>query len=77
MEIRRRIITIVDKITSEGLEEIKIPKGTMGTIWEINGSCVLVEIRGDSVPKGVEGVYDFELSEIKEFVGFKTFSKPN
>ena len=77
MEVGTRIITLVDKITTEGIEKIAIPKGTAGTICEIYPDYVLVEIWGESAPKDIEGVYDYETNEIKEFSGFKNFKKPN
>lgn len=77
MEVGTRIITLVDKKTTEGLEEIVIPKGTVGTICEIYPDYVLVEIWGESAPKRIEGVYDFEIDEIKEFSGFTNFKKFN
>ena len=70
MEVGTRIITMVDKTTTEGLEEVRIPKGTIGTVCEIHPEYVLVEIWGKTAPKGIEGVFDFELNEIKEFNSF-------
>lgn len=69
MEIGTRIMTTVNKITNENLKEIVIPKGTVGTVCEIHPEYVLVEIWGDTAPKGIEGVFDFELEEIKELPG--------
>lgn len=66
MEIGTRIIATTNKITNENLKEIIIPKGTLGTVCEIHLGYVLVEIWGGTAPKGVEGVFDFELEEIKE-----------
>lgn len=66
MEIGTRIITTTNKITNENLKEIVIPKGTVGTVCEIHPGYVLVEIWGETAPKGIEGVFDFELEEIKE-----------
>ena len=69
MEIGTTIITIVDKKTNEGLEEIEIPKGTLGTICEIYPDYVLVEIWGEGAPTGVEGVFAFEFEEFEKFEG--------
>jgi len=77
MEIGTKVITLVEKKTTEGLEDINIPKGTIGTICEIHSDYALVEIWGENAPKGIEGVYDFGFDEIKEFIGFATFQKPN
>lgn len=66
MEIGTRIVTTVNKISNENLKEIVIPKGTIGTVCEIHPGYILVEIWGDKAPKGIEGVFDFELEEIKE-----------
>ena len=66
MEVGSIVITIVDKVTTEGLEEVHIPKGTAGRVCELYDNYALVEIWGDDAPPGVWGVYDYDFNEIKE-----------
>ena len=66
MEIGAHIITLVDKITTEGLNEVAIPKGTIGKVCEIYDDYLLVEIWGKQIPEEIWGVYDFYLNEVKQ-----------
>lgn len=66
MEIGAHVITLVDKITTEGLDEVTIPKGTTGKVCEIYNDYLLVEIWGKQIPEEIWGVYDFYFNEIKE-----------
>ncbi len=66
MKIGACIVTLVDKLATDGLDKVFIPKGTVGMVCEIYDDCALIEIWGEHAPKGVWGVYDFCLTEIKE-----------
>ena len=66
MEVGAHIVTIVDKMTSEGLKDVFIPKGTKGIVCEMHKDYAFVEIWGDDAPEGVWGVYDFGFDEIAE-----------
>ncbi len=66
MEIGSCVVTLIDKMTTEGVEELLVPKGTKGTVCEIHGDWALIEIWGPDAPEGVSGVFAFGLSEIKE-----------
>jgi len=66
MEIGTCVVTLTDKLATDGLNKVFIPKGTNGTVCEVYDDYALVEIWGEHAPKGVWGVYDFYLTEIKE-----------
>lgn len=68
MEIGTPVMILVDRHTTERLKKIFIPKGTVGTVCEIHDGWALVEIWGGNAPEGVEGVFGFNFSEIKEIV---------
>ncbi len=42
MEVGTHIITIVDKMTNEGLKDVFIPKGTKGTVCEVHEDYAFV-----------------------------------
>lgn len=46
MEIGTRVIALTDKLATDGLGKVFIPKGTGGTVCEIYDDCALVEIWG-------------------------------